>query len=259
MLDRWSLSQRSWKKQPYIALVERTHLRRAGAIHATSTDEGQNIAALGYGARVHVIPLGVDLPSGSPRAVRPADGPLRLLFLSRLHPKKGLPLLLGAVAELSRGGANVELVVAGSGSEAYRAELSALCDRLGISERVRFLGHVEGDSKTEALRAADVFVLPSYQENFGIAIAEAMAAGVPVIVSDRVALADEIRSSGAGMVVPCEASAIAGAISRLGRAPEERYRMGENGIKLVRKRYSWDRTSRLLLDLYTQLANEARC
>ena len=252
-LDPWSLAQGSAAKRPYLALVERNHLRGAAAIHATSRAEAEGVAALGFGARVRVVPLGVDVPDETP--VRRVAGRLRLLFLSRLHPKKGLPLLLEAVGELTRQGrADVELAIAGTGTDEYRRELDARVESLAIGPRVRFLGHVEGADKARALASADLFVLPSYQENFGIAVAEAMAAGLPVVVSRAVAIADEVAAAGAGLVSECDAHDIAAAIERLAGDPVERARMGARAARLAREHFSWERTSRDLLALYGEVA-----
>ncbi|MBD0319626.1 MAG: glycosyltransferase, partial [Gemmatimonadetes bacterium] len=250
-LDPWSLAQGAARKRPYLALVEGKHLRHAAAIHATSRAEAEGVAALGYGARVRVVPLGVELPEHV--AGRRATPRLRILFLSRLHPKKGLPHLLDAVAELTRTGrADVELAVAGTGDAAYRRELEERVRALAIGGRVRFLGHLEGADKARALADADLFVLPSYQENFGIAVAEALAAGLPVVVSPEVAIAAEVAEAGAGLVA--DASSLSAAIERLAADPAERARMGARAAALARARYSWERTSRDLLALYEELA-----
>lgn len=255
-LDPWSLRRHAWKKRPYLALIERRHLRAASAIHATSAAEADAVAALGYADRVRTIPLGVDAPPPPPREPPAAGAPLRLLFLSRVHPKKGLPLLLAAMAGAS-GEIDARLTVAGTGAPGYLREMEALCHRLGLSGRVRFAGHLEGAGKEAALREADVFVLPSYQENFGIAVAEAMAAGLPVLVSDQVGIAEEVREAGAGLVVPAEAEAIAGALSSLAARPAARIAMGAAGARLARERFSWDRTADGLVELYRDITRRS--
>jgi glycosyltransferase involved in cell wall biosynthesis len=251
-LSAWSLARRSWKKQPYYALVERSHLAASAAIHVTSAVESAALHALGFGDRTHVIPLGVD--TSHPIQRHATDGragaPLRVLFLSRLHEGKNIPLLLEALAmcEASAPG-GAELVIAGGGDQGYRGRLEAQTRALGLSAHVRFVGHVDGNEKAALLRNADVFVLPSSHENFGIAIAEAMAAGLPVIVTPGVAIAAEIREAGAGWVVPLEAHALSLALGEAGDAAARDAR-SVAARRLALDRYSWDRTAHELLALY---------
>src|SRR5678815_2267259 len=144
-LSEWSLGHRRWKKKPYYALLERSHLAMASAIHVTSDAEAEDVARLGYGDRARVIPLGVDVDErlwvDAPRRAA-VDRPLRLLFLSRLHEKKNIPLLLRALASGAGASCNVELTIAGEGDPRYRAELASLVSQLGLGARVRFIGHV---------------------------------------------------------------------------------------------------------------------
>lgn len=251
-LDPWSLGQRSWKKAPYLALVERKHLREAAAIHVTSESERSAIERLGYGDKARVIPLGVPVAPAA-RGARRAAG-TRLLFLSRLHPKKNIPLLLDAVRAARDGGTSLELVIAGGGPDGYRAELESRAKALGIDGEVRFVGHVEGAEKARLFSEADVFVLPSSQENFGIAVAEALAAGVPVIASDQVAIAQEVADAGAGWVVPVSRDALVAALRDASGDTVRRAAMGERAAAFARERYSWARTGRELMALYRELA-----
>jgi glycosyltransferase involved in cell wall biosynthesis len=256
-LDQWSLGQKSWKKIPYLWLIERTHLAHAAAIHATSESEAEAIRALGYGDKVRVIPLGVPLPGEMEQHKAESNAPTRLLFLSRLHPKKGLPLLLDAMAQARAMGSRVELVIAGDGPQAYLYELEARVQALGLGAVVRFAGQVDGDAKRRLFADADIFVLPSKQENFGIAVAEALAAGLPVIVSDQVAIADDVTRARAGRVVPLSRDALATAIMELSADGAERSAMGRRGASLARNRYSWAETARALLALYAELRPNA--
>jgi glycosyltransferase involved in cell wall biosynthesis len=256
-LDAWSLGQKPWKKAPYLWLIERTHLAHAAAIHATSESEAEAVRALGYGDKVRVIPLGVPLPGAMEQHKVESNAPTRLLFLSRLHPKKGLPLLLDAVGQARALGSRVELVIAGDGPQAYRSELEARVQALGLGAVVRFAGHVDGDAKRRLFADADIFVLPSKQENFGIAVAEALAAGLPVIVSDQVAIADDVTRARAGRVVPLSRDALAAAIMEFSADAAERSAMGRRGATLARNRYSWAETARALLALYAELRPNA--
>jgi glycosyltransferase involved in cell wall biosynthesis len=252
-LDGWSLGQKSWKKAPYLQLIERHHLAHASAIHATSESEGDAVRALGYGEKVRVIPLGVGGAVVADQKYPRSDAAMRLLFLSRLHPKKGIPLLLGAVRKARDAGARVELVIAGGGPDAYKSELESGVRSLELADIVTFVGHVEGEDKRKLLASADVFVLPSHQENFGIAVAEALAAGLPVIVSDQVGIAPAIANAGAGRVVTVDSDALTAAIRDLAEHPEERSRMGVRAAALARDFFSWSRTAALLMELYREL------
>ena len=252
-LSAWSLAQQSWKKRPYMALIERSHLANAAAIHVTSEAEADDLRALGYESRVRNIPLGVAI--GAERGPKPEHGgPLRLLFLSRVHPKKGLPLLFEALARLGREGRAVTLDVVGGGDEAYVRELQARAAAEGVGDRVRFRGELLGEAKAEAFANADVYVLPSSNENFGIAVAEAMAASLPVVISDQVGLASDVVEANAGLVTPLDAGALTAALRTLADDPARRAAMARAARTLAVTRYSWQTTARRLASLYDEVA-----
>ena len=254
-LSEWSLRHRRWKKRPYFALLERSHLDMASAIQVTSDAEAEDVARLGYGDRTRVIPLGVDVADRPPTRARPeADRPLQLLYLSRLHTKKNIPMLLRALA--STPGASVALTIAGDGDSGYRAELEALSQGLGLSGRVHFVGHVEGDAKRRALTDADCFILPSAHENFGIAVAEALGAGLPVILTPGVALASQVASAGAGLVTDLTEDAIARAVAWAAEHPGALREMGERAWWLARRELSWATSCARLEALYAELTAE---
>jgi glycosyltransferase involved in cell wall biosynthesis len=258
-LDPWSLKHQGWKKRPYLRLIERSHLAGAAAIHATSESEASAIRALGFGHCLHVIPLGVD-GGPTPERVPVAESrPMRMLFMSRLHPVKGLPVLLDAMHRLGQSGPNhAELVIAGSGDPSYERELRQLVESRGLSALVHFAGRVEGEEKRRLLAWADLFVLPSHHENFGIAVAEAMAASLPVLVTEQVAVAQEVAEARAGIVVPLDARSLASAISSLAGDHAALRRMGLQGAKLVRERWTWTRCAESLERLYATLVEPRR-
>lgn len=255
-LDPWSLHQKVWKKRPYYRLVERSHLVGAAAVHVTSASEADAVRRLGFDSKASVIPLGVPAPVVTRR--HEDREPVRLLFLSRLHPKKNIELLLGATRAAATDGRRLELTIAGAGDPGYEAELRSTAERLASDRAsVRFVGQVGGRAKERLLAGSDVFVLPSKQENFGIAVAEALAAGLPVIVSDQVAIASDVAAAGAGRVVPQEVGALAAAIRALAADVGARQAMGERGIELARERYSWDSTAAALRSLYASIITKA--
>jgi glycosyltransferase involved in cell wall biosynthesis len=251
-LSEWSLRHRAWKKRPYYTLLERSHLEGAAAIHVTSVAEAGDVARLGFGDRARVIPLGVSV--GEHRIGRqPASGrPLRLLFLSRLHEKKNVPMLLRALAT-EGSSSEIHLTIAGDGDPAYRARLQAMIGELGLGDRVRFAGHVDGEAKQALLAESDCFVLPSANENFGLAVAEALAAALPVIVTPGVALSTAIADAGAGVVVEPDERALAGALRWAAEHADTLTVMGERAWHLARRDLSWDASCARLTDLYAEL------
>ncbi len=255
-LSDWSLGRRRWKKRPYYALLERPHLAMASAIHVTSEAEAEDVARLGYGRSARVIPLGVNVGDRPVRRNRAAHGsePIRLLFLSRLHEKKNVPLLLRAVANATNAFRRIELTVAGDGAPGYRGHLAAMADQLGLRGAVSFVGHVDGAAKDRILAEADCFVLPSAHENFGLAVAEALAAGLPAIVTPNVALSREIHAAGAGVVADATETAIASAIAWAAEHPAALLEMGDRAWQLARTELSWETTCVRLSALYDELA-----
>lgn len=250
-LGAHSLSLRAWKKRPYLALVERRHLNHAAAIHVTSQAEAEALDALGYGSRACIVPLGVDVVEPAESAPRlPLEGPLRLLFLSRLDPGKGLDLLLDALATPTVRRAAWQLTIAGSGSADYEARLRRRVAEAGMESRVAFVGHVGGEEKRQLLATSDVFVLPSHHENFGIAVAEALAAGLPVIVSDQVGIAPDVAASGAGLVVPLAAEPLGEAVLAMAGDPTARAGMAVAAGAVARSKFSWRRAGLELEALY---------
>jgi glycosyltransferase involved in cell wall biosynthesis len=247
-LDPWSLRHRAWKKWPYYHLVEKRNLRAAAVVHVMSQAELRAIRQLGFGAHARVVGYGIALPEISRRGPRDV---VRFLFLGRLHPIKALPTLLEAIATLAAGdGAAVRLDVAGGGDEAYRRELEGQVERLSVGAHVRFHGFVHGEAKLRLFAESDAFVLPSHHENFGIAAVEAMGAGLPAVISDGVALADEIEAAGAGVRFPAgDARALAGALRKILDAGV-RIRAGERARRLVEERFSIESMGNGLVDMY---------
>src|SRR5262245_12331133 len=195
-LDPWSLSQNYLLKRVLLSAGLRRLLERASAIHYTTAEEMRLSSIVVQSSSGVVVPLGVDEARWSVSRSESAENSTpQLLFLARLHPKKGVELLLQAFRKLQKENALKQwrLIIAGSGESNYVAEL-----RSQAGENVEFVGWIQGVEKYQVIQRADLFVLPSQQENFGISVAEAMALGVPVIVSKRVNLADEIVNANAG-------------------------------------------------------------
>jgi glycosyltransferase involved in cell wall biosynthesis len=247
MLDPWSLGQGRWKKALYLRFRLRRDLNQAAALHFTTQTECDLTRPLGLRSTPLIEPNGISLDEF---ADLPRRGSFRsrhgiasdrsiLLFLSRLHHKKGLDLLLPAVAQLPD--REVLIVLAGPDHDGYRGFLEAEIARLGLTGRVLFTGMLQGKEKQAALVDADLFVLPSYQENFGIAVVEALAAGTPVIISDQVNIEGEIRAAGVGGVVPTRSDALAGEIARWLADEGLRRSAAAAAPRFVRERFGWDR------------------
>ena len=259
MLDPWSLSQSRWKKRAYLWLRLRADLDRAAALHFTTAIERDLVAPLGLTAPTLVEPNGIrpdefrDLPPRAEfRAAHgiPADAPL-LFFLGRLHPKKGLDLFPPALAALP----GFYLAVAGPDHDGYGDQVRQHAARLSVADRVRFVGMLRGREKLAGLAAADLFVLPSHQENFGNAVVEALAAGLPVVISDQVNLWPDVRDAGVGGVVPLRVDALTEEIRRWLSSAELRAEAGRKAIPWVRERYDWAAIARRWADHYRALVS----
>jgi glycosyltransferase involved in cell wall biosynthesis len=255
MLDPWSLAQKKWKKRLAMTLGWRTILNRAAALHLLNEDERRLVADLGFSAPAEIIPIGVPLDeidqgkrSGF-TAKHPAlsDRPY-ILFVSRLHYKKGLDYLASAFHQVASRHPEAHLVVAGPDGGA-RAGFEKQVSDAGLSDRVHVLGPVSTHVKWDALVGAACFCLPSRQEGFSMAILEALAARVPVVISDACHF-PEVAERGAGEVVPLDVSAIADALDRTLTDPERRQRMGAAGRRLVEERYTWARVADISLAAY---------
>jgi glycosyltransferase involved in cell wall biosynthesis len=256
-LAPYGLQQHRLLKRISLALVERPLLNGAARIHCTSRMEADEIRALGDWP-IAVIPLGIDLARFPVERNRRwidehaphLHGRRLLLFLSRLHEKKGVELLLDAFARVRQRDAACALIIAGSGRAEYAAALRKRAEALELGTAVYWTGHVEEEARAGLLAAADAFVLPSHAENFGIAVVEALSAGLPVVISDRVGVQQEVRAAGAGWIVPLEVEQWVEALLSILRDDDARLHMGEQARALARREFSADVMTRRLIDLY---------
>ena len=209
MLDDWSMSVQSLKKRTYLKLIGRKMLEGAARVHFTAQAERDQALKWAPNAKPAVLPLLMDLTPydqlPGPELARErfsvldTDEP-RLLFLSRVDPKKGVDLLIQSVAALQAEGRSVQAMVAGPGEEAYVNQLKKMAEQLGVADRIHFLGMVRGDLKWSLYQASDLFVLPTHQENFGIVLVEAMGCSLPTLTTHRVDIWREIEAYGAKIV-----------------------------------------------------------
>jgi glycosyltransferase involved in cell wall biosynthesis len=266
MLEEWSMGRRPWKKGLYARLVEAETIRRANALHWTTEREQEQSVRWATGRPGLVVPLGLpraayeDLPPATSLGRRfPAlQGRRVLLYLGRVHPKKQPEVAIRALAQVRREHPDAVLVVAGPGERRYLGALAALAEAQGVAGAVHFLGMLRGPEVQEAYSGASVFVLPSLQENFGLAAAEAMAAGCPVVVSPQVALAPLVSSHAAGRVAEANVPAVADAIGGLLADEPGRRAAGEHARSLVLQRFTWPAVAAELIRAYERVLLAAR-
>lgn len=258
-LNRWGMeNRRTTLKRLSLRYIEGPILQQAALLHFTCEQERLEAKEVGVTGPAVIAPLGIDtipfqqLPPVDMFATSYPEtkNKVRLLFLSRIDPKKGLDLLLSAFAQLQQSHPAIVLVLAGDGDAAYLGELKALVHQLDIADAVIWTGFLTGQAKLAALAAADLFVLPSYSENFGIAVVEAMAAGLPVVISDQVGIYHEVSKGNAGLVVPCQVEAVGMALQQLIGDSSQRQRLGNNGKQLVEQLFSQAAMKQRLLAMY---------
>lgn len=251
MLIRDAIRGRSrWVKTAWIQLIERTSLAQSAGLHVTAEVEAEEAKALGLPVRAtYCVPNGVGYPAHySALTEGPfADLPERYaLFLSRINWKKGLDRLIAAWQWVP----DLPLVIAGNDEEHYRAKLEALAASVGVTERIRFIGPVQDEHKWAVYRGAEMFVLPSYSENFGNVVAEAMAMRCPVVITPEVGLAPFVREVGAGVVASGDPRALAQTVAELHCQPDALRQMGERGARAVRDHLSWDAIAARMEEVY---------
>ena len=221
-LEPWSVRQSPRRKWLYDTFVDRHLLTRAASVQCTASSELESVQRRGIDNGV-LVPLGVDPFVPLPEAAAelrssynlPSNAKI-LLYMSRLHKKKRPELVLEALSLLP---ADVQCLLAGEGDDSYFADLQSLARSLSVADRVQFVGHLSGHAKEVALQGSDVMYLPSFSENFSIAVAEALIRGLPTVISPEVGLASVVRTISPDLVVRCDE---AGAVPILRRLLEDR-------------------------------------
>ena len=270
MLDPWfktTYPLKHLKKMLYWPWAEYRVLRDAKAVLFTSEEERllarQSFAP--YRVREQVVAYGTAPPPPHGAELRSrffAHHPeLRdrriILFLSRIHEKKGCDMLIEAFAEAAGADAHAHLVVAGPDQTRWVPHLQQLAAKLGVADRISWLGMVVGDEKWSAFYSAEVFALPSHQENFGIAVAEALGCGLPVLISNKVNIWREVSVANAGLVAPDTLAGTKELLREwLAKTPQQRLDMGEAAKRLFTSRFTVDAMTQSLLKTYRSEAGE---
>ena len=258
-LSEYAMNHGSILKRVFWPLLQRPALDAAACFHATAESEYRDIQRLGFRQPVAIIPNGIDLP---PCQFRDHESrPVRtLLFLSRVHKIKGLELLLEAWSRVQGNYPEWRLVIAGSdagynGPSGYLSFLKGSVKRGGL-QRVNFAGELSGSEKWNAFAEADLFILPTYSENFGVVVAEALASGTPVIVTKGAPWGDVVNKR-AGWWVEVSADALVAALGdALSRNPNELREMGERGRRWMDEEFSWKMIGHRMLDTYEWLCGQ---
>ena len=288
MLDKWALANSRWKKQLAAWLFESAVMRDAACLHALCQAEADAIRAYGLRQRIEVVPNGVELPERlTTEDTGSTEGKKRLLFLGRIHPKKGLAGLLKAWAEIQKPKSGIknskdwQLVIAGWDQGGHEGELKALCGELGLriancglSENLKlnsyklktpppeaegagviFMGPAFGGQKKELLRSAAAFVLPSFSEGLPMSVLEAWAYGLPVVMTPECNLPEGF-ASGAALEIQNEGMKGAkwdGLKALLDMSDFDRIEMGWRGRRLVEENFTWSKVAAQMKRLYEEI------
>lgn len=275
LLYPYTTGKKSWKKWPYYHFIAKRDLKGATTIHYTTEDEAEKChASLGLKSKAIVIPNGIDMSEfkdmPSKESVRERypilKGKKVILFLSRINWKKGLDILVRAFSMLAKERNDVHLLIVGNDESEYSEKVKGWIRRCGMNyvdygvkeqaggdrqeAKVSFTGILKGREKLEAYAGTDLFVLPSYSENFGMAVIEAMVCGVPVVISNKVGIYIEVEKNKAGIVVDTDAESLYQGIKLLLENPEFKKEIVINGRKLVEEYYYVNKVADKMMKLY---------
>jgi glycosyltransferase involved in cell wall biosynthesis len=243
MLEPWILQQRPWKKKLGLFLYQRFDLKKAARIHATCELEKNNIRALGFKNPIEIIPNGVDL--SEVKKVKTQYGTKKMVFLSRIHPKKGIELLIEAWRDIDT--TDWTLEIAGNGDQSYIDTLKRSAKDM---PNVVFVDPQFGEAKWDFLRSADVMILPTYSENFGIVVAEALAVGVPVITTEGTPW-EELNTHKCGWWIQLTTLQLKETLEKAMLTDiDELKRKGANGISLIAEKYDMKAVANEIKKMY---------
>lgn len=259
MLDPWALSNSAWKKKIVGYLFEYENLRTADCFHALCKSEYDSIRKFGLTSPIAIIPNGIDLP----RNLHLDKNKKKkvLLYISRIHPKKGLKEMIEGVSILRRRSKSIlenwSIRVAGWNQNGHQEELNSLCEKLGLTDIVKFIGPVFAEKKDQELCQADAFILPSFSEGLPMSILEAWAYNLPCIMTDYCNLPEGFETNAAIRVEPNPESIAVGMETMFDLSDSQRILMGTNGHQLCERQFTWKVISQQKLHLYRWLLGEA--
>lgn len=265
MLYPFTMGTKFGKKSIYYNLVVKDILKSANAIHYTTEDESEKCHSfLGLRKRKVVIPNGIDLSEfrdlSASRKFRERYPELKdkkvILFLGRIARIKGLDILIRAYNILAKESDEVHLFIAGGGEEGYKEKIEKQVSNSKLQKRVTFSGFLNSEEKLEAYAGSDIFVLPSYSENFGLSVVEAMACAVPVVISDKVGIYREIRDKNSGIIVKTNTESVYHGIKKLLEDESLRKELSENGKALVKEYYDIDKVADKMIEVFREISHE---
>ncbi len=252
MLETWVIKKNYWKKKlPALLLYQKKSLRMADALIATAMSEKKNLLQLNYNRNVHVVPTGIIVDEIHQKNNWQFNK--TIFFLALLRPNKGADILIKAVKKIEKELSNYHIIIAGSGDPSYVEALNLLVHELKLEKMIIFIGSVYGEDKWSFYCNADIFVLPTLNENFGIVIAEALACGTPVITTKGAPWQD-LETWNCGWWIERDVDSLVGALKEFLKLDEfELERMGRNGRQLVEEKYSSKVMADNMVRLYESL------
>ena len=269
-LEPWSLQQSKWKKKIARWLYQDYDLKRCACIYATAEMEAQHIRELGFKNPICIIPNGIET-AGYPCRTDMSIVKKQILFLSRVHPKKGIEVLIDAFYRVHQEFPDWKVVIVGNGEDDYRKALIAKVSELGLDQSVEILSPVFGEAKVKLYQESSVFCLPSYSENFGMVIAEAMSCGVPAITTNGTPwqlLNGDVSTMGASLDMLGENKRTGWCIElnvgnmektlreAMTMSPNVLFEMGQRGSKLVNANFNYRMVAKKNIALYEWIINK---
>ncbi|MBP0016111.1 MAG: glycosyltransferase [Cyanobacteria bacterium SBLK] len=262
-LDSWVINQKKVKKSIYSFLWERKNLNYATAIHCTTNKEVDDVQKYGISAPTFIAPLAASQITHEPDSgfkVRkmfceiPKVTPI-ILFLSRIHQKKRIDFLIQVLYQL-KNECEFHLIIAGTGNENYVKKIKMQVSKLNLQKRVTFAGFIQGQQKELLLQGSDIFVLPSFGENFCIAVVEAMLAGLPIVTTPEVQISADFQNEKVGFIIPGKIQIWVETIKKLLKSGDMRQEMGDRGKLFAANHYRWKITGERLASLYSNILDK---